>query len=314
MTPEADAGAVRRTAVVTGGTDGIGNEIARGLVRGGMAVFAIGRDAAKGARWERDLREQAGHADVHFLQADLGLMREVDRVADLIAARSGALHHLVLNAGVINAERRLTTEGIETHFAISYLGRFRLVTRLLRLLDSAGRPGKSARILLVSGGATGGTVHFEDVNLTANYGLLRAIRQMCHALDVFTVDLARRLAALDADPRVTIACLKLGPVKTNIRATFPLWMKGLMPLIDPFVALTPRQAADAALRLLLADEFEGATGTLYRYVRTFKPLAPDAATLDPSTGQRLRELSECLIAQALNGRAEPRSLAPGNHR
>jgi hypothetical protein len=91
-------------------------------------------------------------------------------------------------------------------------------------------------------------------------------------------------------------------------------MKGLMPLIDPFVALTPRQAADAALRLLLADEFEGATGTLYRYVRTFKPLAPDAATLDPSTGQRLRELSECLIAQALNGRAEPRSLAPAIHR
>lgn len=305
MTPVADERAARETAVVTGGTDGIGREIARGLARRGSAVFAIGRDAAKGARWERELREEARNADVHFLQADLALMREVDRVADLIAARCRTLRHLVLNAGIIIGERRLTAEGIETHFATSYLGRFRLATRLLPLLVPAGQPGRSARILLVGGGSTGGTIHFEDVNLTANYSLVRAIRQMCRAQDIFTVELARRLAEPDAIPRVTIACLKLGPVKTNIRATFPLWMKRLLPLIDPFVALTPRQAADAALRLLLADEFEGVTGALFRYVRRFKPLAPDAATLDPGAGRRLRELSERLVAQALSGSAEP---------
>ena len=288
-----------KTAVITGGTDGIGKEIALALARRGIAVIVIGRDPDKDAGCELVLRQAAGHADVHFVQADLALVREVDRVADLISARWSTLDYLVLNAGVIHGGRRLTSEGIESHFALGYLGRFRMAMRLLPLLEAAGRPRAAACILQIGGAANGGTIRFEDVNLTASFGLVRVIRQLAQAQDTFTVELARRLDERNPVPRVTAACLKIGVVRTNIRRTFPRWMKVLVPLLmDPFLALAPAQAAAAAVRLLLAEELEGRTGTLFRYIRAFKPFAPDAQTLDPVMGRRLWELSERLIAQA----------------
>jgi len=66
--------------------------------------------------------------------------------------------------------------------------------------------------------------------------------------------------------------------------------------MDPFLAITPAQAAAAAVHLLLAEEFEGRTGALFRYIRTCKLFAPAAQTLDPVMGQRLWEPSERLIA------------------
>ena len=39
----------RKNALVTGGTDGVGREVARGLVRAGHRVMLVGRDAEKGA-------------------------------------------------------------------------------------------------------------------------------------------------------------------------------------------------------------------------------------------------------------------------
>jgi NAD(P)-dependent dehydrogenase (short-subunit alcohol dehydrogenase family) len=45
-----------KTALVTGGTDGIGKEVARARAGAGHQVFVVGRDADKGSRAERELR------------------------------------------------------------------------------------------------------------------------------------------------------------------------------------------------------------------------------------------------------------------
>ena len=47
----------RKNALVTGGTDGVGKEVARGLALAGHRVVLVGRDAGKGARVEREMRE-----------------------------------------------------------------------------------------------------------------------------------------------------------------------------------------------------------------------------------------------------------------
>ncbi|HEX9133499.1 MAG TPA: hypothetical protein VF844_14505, partial [Ktedonobacteraceae bacterium] len=123
--------------------------------------------------------------------------------------------------------------------------------------------------------------------------------QFCQANDVFTLELARRLAAGN-DPRVTITSLKLGVVKTNIRREFPRWMQWLVPLVfDPLIALTPREAADSALWLLLAEDLEGVTGALFSKIRKLKRVAPGARVRDPQEGRRLWELSERLAAKGL---------------
>ena len=295
----------RKNALVTGGTDGVGKEVARGLARAGRRVVLVGRDADKGARVEREIRETTGNADVQFQQADLSLVREANRLADEIAGRWPVLHYLVHSAGDARGRRELTAEGVESNFAINYLSRFALTERLLPLLEAAGQPGKAARIMIVSGAAQNGTIHFDDVNLTANFTTLRAVWQFCQANDVFTVELARRLAETDGDPRVTITSLKLGVVKTNIRREFPRWMQWLVPLVfDPLLGQAPQEAAESALRLLLAEDLEGATGVLFSKIKTLKQVIPTARVRDPEDGRRLWELSEHLTMKGLALAAE----------
>src|SRR5205823_7378205 len=91
--------------------------------------------------------------------------------------------------------RTLTSEGIESNFAVSYLSRFALTARLLPLLEAAGQPNASARVVIIGGAARNGTIYFDDVNLTRNFSTLRAVGQFCRANDVFTLELARRLKA-----------------------------------------------------------------------------------------------------------------------
>ncbi|HYL77401.1 MAG TPA: SDR family NAD(P)-dependent oxidoreductase [Bryobacteraceae bacterium] len=283
---------IGRTALVTGGTDGIGKEIARGLAARGARLIVVGSNSDKGRLVERELRDGAGHDNVHFLQADLSLMREVNRLAGAIEARCGRLHYLVHSAGIVRGRHTLTAEGVESNFAAGYLSRFALTGRLLGLLERSGEAGAAARILFISGAARGGKIHYEDVNLTRNFGLLRMIWQLCEANDVFVVEQARRLAEAGLDSRVIISALKVGVVRTNIRREFPFWMRALATLVfDPFLAQTAMAVAENALRLLVSPEFENASGELFVQIKRFKHVTPEARTSDPAEGHRLWDLS-----------------------
>ena len=289
----------RETALVTGGTDGIGKAIARRLAERGSEVIIVGRDPEKGARAERELRAAAGHQHVRFLQADLGLMRDTDRLADGIIDSVPKLHRLVLCAGVIRGRRVLTSEGVESNFAVNYLSRFVLTGRLLPLLQMSGVPAAAARITIIGGAAMNGRIQYDDVNLTRNFGIARMVSQFCQANDVFVIEQARRLAENGAPPRVTITTLKVGVVRTSIRRDFPMWMKVLVPLVfDPLLGQTPEQIADSAMQLLAAPELEGQSGLLFTHITRLKPAVPSARTREGREGERLWQFSEQLAAAA----------------
>ena len=62
-----------RAALVTGGTDGIGKDVARGLARRGVRVLVVGRDPDRGARAERELRDSTGNPAVELRPAAMGI-------------------------------------------------------------------------------------------------------------------------------------------------------------------------------------------------------------------------------------------------
>jgi retinol dehydrogenase-12 len=295
------SGLYAKSALVTGGTDGVGKKVACGLARAGHRVVIIGRDREKGVRAARELQQAARNPNVEFLRADLSLMSEAKRVVDEVTSRWTELHYLVHSAGVVRNRRELTKEGIESNFAINYLSRFVLTQELLPLMKATGQPTDAARIVIISGAARTGTIYFDDVNLTSKFSLLKMIGQSCQVNDVFTVEQARRLAASN-EHRVTITCLKMGVVKTNIRngPDFPWWMKVLVPLVmDPLLGQTPEEAAESALKLLVAAEYEGVTGALFLKIKKFKQIVPDASVTDDYIGERLWELSERLSASSV---------------
>ena len=286
-----------KTALVTGGTDGIGKEVAHGLATGGHQVIVVGRDREKGERAANEIKKATGNAEITYIQADLSLMSETNRLGDEITSLYPQLHYLVLGAGAVRGRRQVTAEGIESTFALNYLSRFALTQRLQPLLEKAGRSNQSARIVLLSGAAQQGKIRFDDVNLTGNFSTIRSVLQFCAANDVFTVEMERRRNGQPSN--VAINCLKIGVVKTRIRREFPVWMKILVPIIlDPVLGQTPRQVAESVLSLLLDKQFEGVSGGLFLKIKRFRRIKPSSAATDPETGLRLFELSERMVAEA----------------
>ena len=87
-----------RTAIVTGGTRGIGAAIAALLAEHGAAVVVSGRDAARLQKAVQELEERG--ASVHGVVADVAKREDADRLVEAAKERYGRLDLLVNNAGI----------------------------------------------------------------------------------------------------------------------------------------------------------------------------------------------------------------------
>jgi NAD(P)-dependent dehydrogenase (short-subunit alcohol dehydrogenase family) len=121
-------------AVVTGGTRGIGVEVALELSRRGYAVTVVGRDAGHGER------AVARIEDARFIRADLSVLAETRALGERLAAE-GPLQLLVNNVGGMWSKRWHTADGIEASFALNHLSPAVLTEALLDALR-AGRPSR----------------------------------------------------------------------------------------------------------------------------------------------------------------------------
>jgi NAD(P)-dependent dehydrogenase (short-subunit alcohol dehydrogenase family) len=85
-----------KKALVTGGTSGIGREVAKGLAALGAEVAVSGRDAARGAEAVAEIEATGGKA--RFVAADLADFDSIGR----LAAEVGEVDILVNNAGIFD--------------------------------------------------------------------------------------------------------------------------------------------------------------------------------------------------------------------
>ncbi len=87
-----------RTAIVTGGTRGIGRGIAEILLEHGANVVVNGRSVEKG---EQALKEMGGGDRLHFIAGDVMKKDDVEAIVDGAKDRYGSVDILVNNAGGI---------------------------------------------------------------------------------------------------------------------------------------------------------------------------------------------------------------------
>jgi len=85
-----------KKALVTGGTSGIGREVAKQLAELGAEVYVTGRDAGRGAEAVAEIEGAGGTA--HFVAADLADFDAVGKLAEEV----GAVDILVNNAGIFS--------------------------------------------------------------------------------------------------------------------------------------------------------------------------------------------------------------------
>ncbi len=261
-------------ALVTGGTGGIGKEVARGLAQRSMDVTIVGRAQSKGLRAAEDLRRATGNDHIDFIQADLSLMAEVRRVAEQFCARHEQLNVLVHSAGVMRLKFDRTAENIEYNIASSYLSRFLLTNLLLGLL-AVGAP---SRVINIAGSRGKGKVDMEHL-INPRYGGMRAHGQAQAANDAFTIELAKRLDGTGTEA----AALNPGAVETDIRREFPQWVLAIMKPLFGRNTKTPTEGA--ALPLWLATDAPYINGKLYDPARQELSVANSIREAGPALWQ-----------------------------
>ncbi len=116
-----------KVAVVTGGTSGIGREIAKTFARNGMKVVLAGRNKERGAKVAEAIRSEGGEA--MFVRADVRKEEDVKNLVDAAVKKYGKLHVMVNNAGVTPEIRPLHENDLaefnrvnEINYTATFLG------------------------------------------------------------------------------------------------------------------------------------------------------------------------------------------------
>jgi NAD(P)-dependent dehydrogenase (short-subunit alcohol dehydrogenase family) len=135
-----------KSAVVTGGTRGIGMMIARGLLQAGARVVISSRSPEACADAQQRLSE---FGDVRAIPADLSKHDECRRFADLVTADVDRLDILVNNAGAMWREPLETfpDEAWDSVMDLNLKAPFWLVQALLPALRRAGTADDPARVI-----------------------------------------------------------------------------------------------------------------------------------------------------------------------
>ena len=140
-----------KIAVVTGGTQGLGEAIARLLVaRGATGIVFCGRNKERGAKVEAALTELGAKAV--FVQADLA---DIDQARSVVAACDRAFGRVdcLVNAAALTDRGTIlstTPELFERMFKINTEAPFFLMQEAVRIMKREGIEGAIVNILSVS--------------------------------------------------------------------------------------------------------------------------------------------------------------------
>lgn len=137
-----------KTALVTGGSGGIGLMIATGLVQAGCKLFICSRKPEGIEAAAQELRQ---YGDVTAIAADLGTEEGIAKVAETVNA-AGPLHILVNNAGATWGAPidEFPRKGFEKVLSLNLLAPFDLTRALLPALRQGGTAEDPARVINIA--------------------------------------------------------------------------------------------------------------------------------------------------------------------
>ncbi|WP_262849421.1 SDR family NAD(P)-dependent oxidoreductase [Mumia quercus] len=272
-----------RTVVVSGGTDGMGRAVALGRAALGETVIVLGSNAEKGERLLHESTRLDLPGVIEFQRVDLSSLGETRAVIQRIAAHHDVVDALALFANRQAPRRTVTADGLEQVFAVYYLSRYLLSYGLSPLL----RRSHSPVIVNVAGvGTTKGRLHWDDLQLEADYGMVAAQLQAARANDLLGVMFA-------AQPHNPVPYVLYHPGFTKsgdlapLRPAVRVMLRALATL-----AARPVGRAVAPIHRFIEEPPQAPLSAIDRHKR----VALSLKTLNPADADRLAAATRAILA------------------
>jgi len=238
-----------KTALVTGGSSGIGYESALKLARLGASVILVSKNIDKLKEAKEKIIKETGNANIYIEPCDLSLLNETKILINKIKDKFLTLDILINNAGALYNERTITGEGIEKTIALLLYSPFILTEGLLPLLKKS----KSARIINVSsGGMYTAKLNLEDLESEENYNgslaYARAKRGLVYLSDYW--------ASIHSKDGVKSYSMHPGWADTEaVRNSLPIFYE-----VTKYILRSPKAGADTVIWLACSEEAETTNG------------------------------------------------------
>ncbi len=192
-----------KTALVTGGSRGIGEMIARGFVSHGVKTYISSRSVEACDALAQELSKQG---ECVALPADLSTTEGIMGVVTALKAKEESLDVLVNNAGAVWSQPvdEFSEAGWDKVMNINLKSPFFLTQQLLPMLRSAAKVGEPARIINI------GSIDGLRVNPMETYSYAASKSGLHH----LTRALAKRLAR----EHITVNAVAPGPFESKMMA------------------------------------------------------------------------------------------------
>ncbi|MCK4855906.1 MAG: SDR family NAD(P)-dependent oxidoreductase, partial [Bacteroidales bacterium] len=127
------------TALVTGGTKGMGRAMVESFLSWGAEVFFVARNKEDIARMESELKDSSKRC--HGIRADVSQQADREEIVDFVNKRVQKLDILVNNVGtnIRNKIEDYTEEQIRLIMDTNFISAFDLSRKILPLLKNSGK-------------------------------------------------------------------------------------------------------------------------------------------------------------------------------
>ncbi|MEM9186485.1 MAG: SDR family NAD(P)-dependent oxidoreductase [Planctomycetota bacterium] len=289
-----------KTAVVTGSTGGLGQEVCERLAQQGWGLVLVNRNHEKGEAQAEAFRKSSPGQAYRCYTANLLDPQQVVDVSREIADDHPALSALYNVAGLLTDRPTQSARGVEGHFVVNTLAPFLFTQGLRSSLAGGATSDRPSVVVNFSSSAVNSVKKLDFARLADASnpgGLMGAYAQTKMALTVATAQASSELSG----EGVLAVCVDPGATKTPMTSGSD-GMPWFVRLIRPLVFKSPAAQAEKLLRGVSSAVRENKPGAFIVEGR-IKPM-PALAT-DPSVQAGLRALLEELAEPYLSAAPGP---------
>lgn len=236
-------GLSEKTAIITGGSMGIGQILAKGLAQAGARVFILSRSSAAHVVEEIAV----GNGEAHWIETDITKEEQIEQAIQQILTKTSRIDILVNNAAMCIHERSLdsTSEKFSQVMNLNVNAQFIITKHVAQAMVDKGTEGSIVNIASMSGSIV------NIPQMQAAYNASKAA----------LIHLTKSLAVEWAEYGIKVNSLSPGYVATNMSVNTPEALRDTWSELIPMKRMAKPEELIPPLLFLVCDSCKYVTGS-----------------------------------------------------